>query len=232
MAQTRPRFIGWIVAIAAIAAPAYAQDEPRFALVASLPTPTVAFQWEMSERFALRIDGGYSFRDESTDIVSGQSSFSDRTTGRSVLIETTTHTESTIHTGFIGVAGIITIHRSDELRLYAAPRVSLSFARQRATSTTTTPALPPGLTFIFTSPGGPETETFESSSTSPSAGASFGAEATVHRRLAVFGEVGFTVGWSDSSLPTVIGGLSPISRGESSRTTVNTRAVVGVMLRF
>lgn len=231
MTKTRTHFIGWVVAMVAIAAPASAQDEPRFALIASLPTPTVAFQWEMSERFALRVDGGYSFRDDSTDIVSDSGFFNDRTTGRSVIIETTTHTDSTIHSGFIGVAGIITIHRRDELRLYAAPRVSLSFARQRATSTTTTPALPPGITLIFTSPGGTETETFESSSTSPSAGASFGAEASVHRRLAVFGEVGFTYTRSDA--PTTIAPVLVSSlQTESSRTTINTRAVVGVMIRF
>ena len=233
MRRASTHVIECVVAIISMAVPVYAQDEPRFALVASLPTPTVAFQWEMSERFALRVDGSYSYRDESADVTSGFSSFTDRTTGRPVIIETTTHTESATHTGSIGVAAIITIRRSDPLRLYAAPRLSLSFSRQRTTATSTTPPLPAGLTqVVFGSPSGTQTETFENSSTSPAAGGSFGAAANVHRRLAVFGEVGFTVGWSDSSLPSVIGGLSPITRGESTRTTISTRAVTGVMIRF
>ncbi len=37
----------------------------------SFPSPTVSFQWEVSERFALRIEGSYSYRDESTDSTSG-----------------------------------------------------------------------------------------------------------------------------------------------------------------
>jgi hypothetical protein len=56
-----------LLAVAAFATPAIAQDEPRFALVASFPTPTVSFQWELNDRFGVRVDGSYTYRDESTD---------------------------------------------------------------------------------------------------------------------------------------------------------------------
>jgi hypothetical protein len=238
MAHKRTHIIGSIAIIAAIAAPAAAQDEPRLALVASLPTPTVAIQWEMSDRFAVRVDGSYNYRDESVDRTSAGGSFNDRTTGTIFVNQTLAHTESSTHAGAIGIAGIITIHRGDQLRLYAAPRLGLSFSSQRfttTTTTTTTPPLPPGGIQISFGPSRDGTETLETSSTSPTAGGSFGAEAGVHRRLAVFGEVGATFGWSDTSLPAlpgVVGGVGLARPGESTRTTINTRAVAGVMIRF
>ena len=234
MAQRGTCLVGSIAAILAIAAPAYAQDEPRFALVASLPTPTVAVQWELSERFAVRVDGSYNYRDESTDRIVGGGSFFDFSSGTPVISETTSHTESATHTGSIGIAGIITLRRTDQLRLYAAPRLSLSISRQFATVTTTTSTTPrpTGTTSVIFSSPRDGTETFENSSTSPLAGGSFGAEATVHRRLAVFGEVGLIVGWSETSLPAVPIAVRPPTQGESRGTAVNTRAVMGVMIRF
>ena len=112
-------------ALAAIAAPAAAQDDPRFALVTSFPSPTVSFQWELSERFALRFEGSYNYRNESSDSTSGDEPAVTGPFGTSIPITTSTQTESTIHTGSIGVAGIFTIHRNDQLRLYVAPRVSI-----------------------------------------------------------------------------------------------------------
>lgn len=238
MTQQRMHIIGWISFVVASAAPAAAQDEPRLALVASLPTPTVAVQWELSDRFAVRVDGSYNYRDESVDRTTAGGSFNDRTTGTIFVSQILAHTESATHTGAIGVAGIITIHRGDQLRLYAAPRLGLSFSSQRfttTTTTTTTPPLPPGSIQISFGPSRDGTETLDTSSTSPTAGGSFGAEASVHRRLAVFGEVGVTFGWGDTSLPAlpgVIGGVGLARPGESTRTSLNTRAVVGVLIRF
>jgi hypothetical protein len=92
--------------------------------------------------------------------------------------------------------------------------------------------LPPGLPpNIFRDLSG--SRTFESSSTSPAAGASFGAATNVHRRLALFGEAGFT--WSRSELPlggVLVGGPGSFNGIETKRTTINTRAVGGVMLLF
>jgi hypothetical protein len=231
MTHVSGRLIGFVLALAAIAAPAAAQDDPRFALVTSFPSPTVSFQWEMSERFALRIEGNYSYRDESSDSTSGDEPAVTGPFGTSVSIPISTRTESTSHTGSIGVAGIFTIHRSDQVRLYVAPRVSVVQSSQRTTFNTTV-TLPPGLPpNIFRDLSG--SRTFESSSTSPAAGASFGAATNVHRRLALFGEAGFT--WSRSDLPlggVLVGGPGSFNGIETKRTTINTRAVGGVMLLF
>lgn len=220
--------LGVALAVAAIAAPAAAQDDPRFALVTSFPSPTVSFQWEVSERFALRIEGSYSYRDESSDSTSGDEPF-----GTAISIPISTLAESTSHSGSIGVAGIFTIHRGDQLRLYVAPRVSIARTSQRITANTTVIRVPAGLPPSVLNTLFPRSQTFESSSTSPAAGASFGATTNVHRRLALFGEAG--VMWSRSDLPLgtiVTGSLSPFGDIESKRTTVNTRAVGGVMLLF
>ena len=227
------RLLGLILVLAAVAAPAAAQDDPRFALVTSFPSPTVSFQWEVSERFALRIEGSYSYRDDSTESSSNDLPELLPTNPITIVLETATQIESTTHNGSIGVAGIFTIHRSDQLRLYVAPRVSLAWSSQRVTSNTTLTRTPPGLPPNVFGNLFPRTQTFESSSTSPAAGASFGAATNVHRRLALFGEAGFV--WSRSDLPLgtiVTGGVSPLGEIESKRTTVNTRAVGGVMLLF
>jgi len=99
------QIVGSLLAVAAFATPAVAQDEPRFALVASFPTPTVSFQWELNDRIGIRVDGSYTYRDESTDIVSDVSSFNERTLGTVYVLQTLTHSESTTNTGSIGVAG-------------------------------------------------------------------------------------------------------------------------------
>lgn len=227
------RLLRFGLVLAAIAAPAAAQDDPRFALVTSFPSPTVSFQWEMSERFALRIEGSYSYRDESSDTSSGDEPEFSGPFPTSVTIATSTRAEITSHSGSIGVAGIFTIHRGDQVRLYLAPRVSVARTSQRITANTTVLRVPAGLPQSLLNSLFPQSQTLESSSTSPGAGASFGAATNVHRRLALFGEAGFT--WSRSEQPLlgiISGGLSPLGDIETTRTTVNTRAVGGVMVLF
>jgi hypothetical protein len=232
MTHVPGRFLGFVLALAAIAAPAAAQDDPRFALVTSFPSPTVSFQWELSERFALRFEGSYNYRSESSDSTSGDEPAVTGPFGTSIPITTSTQTESTIHTGSIGVAGIFTIHRSDQLRLYVAPRVSIVMSSERTTASTTV-TLPPGLPPNIFRDLLPESGTFESSSTSPAAGASFGAGTNVHRRLALFGEVGFTWSRSDQPLSALLIGVpGSFNDIETKRTTVSTRAVGGLMLLF
>jgi len=236
MTQLSVGIFGLVLGLVICAAPALAQDEPRFALVTSFPSPTVSFQWEVSERFALRVESSYSYRDESSDTTTGQGSFSDRTTGSTVILyETVNHVESRSHTSSIGVAGIFTIHRGDQLRLYAAPRISLARSSQRVSATTETRqpgVLPPGAPMVIFNIPPPSSETLEESSTSPAGGISFGASTNVHRRLALFAEAGFTYSRSDAPLLPLVSVGFPRSSGESKRTTVNTRAVGGVMFLF
>jgi hypothetical protein len=227
------RLLCLLLAITAIAVPAAAQDDPRFALVTSFPTPTIAFQWELSERFALRIEGSYSYRDESSDSTSGDEPDVSGPFGTSISIPTSTRAELTSHSGSIGVAGIFTIHRTDQLRLYVAPRVSVARTSQRITANTTVIRVPAGLPQNLLNTLIPPSQTFEYSSTSPAAGASFGAATNVHRRLALFGEAGLTWSRSDQPLSGIVaGGLRLLNEIESQRTIVNTRAVGGVMIFF
>ena len=226
----RWRLIASLLAVAAFATPAIAQDEPRFALVASFPTPTVSFQWELNDRVGIRVDGSYTYRDESTDIVSDSSSFNDRALGTVFVLQTLTHRESTTNTGSIGVAGLFTIHRSDHLRLYLSPRVLVSYSRERISDTITTSGnLPPGV--IFGNPLSREPVSRESTSTSPGAGLSFGASSNVFDRVALFGEAGFTYSRSDAPLILLPTSISSVN-SETSRTTISTRAVAGIMFRF
>ena len=218
------RLAGFVLALAALAAPASAQDDPRFALVASLPTPTVSFQWEAAGRLALRFDGSYSYRDEPPSTTSLGSSF---TFSGQPTIREEIRIESTSHSGTVGFAAIVAIHRNEDLRLYVAPRLAVRFSRTHSITTTTVTGLPPGVppsAFGFE----PGVESDDVSSTDPQASLSFGADVKVHRRLAVFGEAGLTYA-PDASLVLVGLTTSAIDRRV---TTVGTRASVGLMIRF
>ena len=233
--MTHPgRLIALVLATSAIAAPAIAQDDPRFALLASFPTPTVSFQWALSERFALRVDGSYSYRDESLTESSGDDTQITGSGSAPVIfipVDIQSTSESTFHSGSIGVWGLVTIHRDEHVRLYVAPRLSLGFTNQRTIITTTATGLPPGLPPRLLE-GLLGTQTYESSSTSPGGGVHFGAASNVQRRLALFGEVGVTYARSDAPLTTIVGISSTRDFGNSKRTTINTRAVGGLMILF
>jgi hypothetical protein len=230
--------LGMALVFASIAAPARAQDDPRFALLMSFPSPTVSFQWEASEKFAVRVESSYSYRYDWQRSSTGDEPPRLTPQGTIVVIPTETVGETTSHTGSIGLAGVFTFHRTDQLRLYVAPRIAMSFSRQRL-SATVTRTLPPGFPAgVFDVPG------FEAelSSTAPGAGASFGATTNIHNRLALFGEAGFIYQRSDQPFG-IIGGVTTILDGvlttttpsapdEFRRTTVNTRAVAGVKFLF
>lgn len=238
MTQRLARIIGLVLGFVAGAAPtALAQDDPRFALVVSFPSPTVSFQWELAEKFALRFEGSYNYRAESSEESGSSASgaiehvYTNGTTSQVIFTSSGSEyrSESTTHGGSIGIAGIFTIHRSDQLRLYVAPRISVALTRQRFTIPVIQrlPSLTPGLP-DFTR----ESETFEYSSTSPGAGVAFGAATNVHRHLALFGEAGFT--YFRTKIPpigtTTTLGLLNDSNVKSS--TITTRAVGGVMFLF
>jgi hypothetical protein len=230
MTKTPGRVGGLILFFAAIASPAAAQHDPRFALVGSLPAPTVSFQWEVSPRFAVRVDGSYNYRLTTTEESSGddEPTIIDSPSGLIIFgsgIRSESRSTQTIHSGSIGVSAIVALHRTDQLRLYVAPRVSIALSRQHS-SLVTTVTVPAGSMFSYT-PSYPDISV-EWSSTSPGAGASFGVDLNVLKRLAVFGEAGFTYLRNETPL-FALGLVMPTS---SRQAIVNTRAAVGVMFRF
>ena len=209
------------------ASPAIAQDDPRFALVASFPSPTVSFQWELRERFALRFDGSYSHRDETSERVTSSTSILDFPRQAATTLTQRTVTDSRFSSSTIGLAGIVTIRDVERLRPYLAPRIQLSFISSEVSETTTI-SLPPGSSATLTV--SPPSRSSDDSYTAPGAGLSFGASSNVHDRVALFGEAGLT--YMRSNAPATIPPLTSSLGSDTRRTTLNTRAVAGVMFLF
>lgn len=232
MPQSSVRAAALIAIVLATATPALAQQQDsRFALVASFPSPIVSLQWQATDRFALRLEGSYTFSDETSEFeLPGQQTLSGR------LPNATGRIENTSHNGTVALVGLVTVHRSDRTQLYLAPRALVGFSRQSLTeiedpvSATTFPTQF-GSVMLGGSSG--SSSTAKASYTSPGAGLSFGIRSNVLERVALFGEAGLT--WSRSNTPgsgLTTTSLSAISSVKSRRTTVGTRAVAGVMFLF
>jgi hypothetical protein len=234
--RLRVVFSALILALAATVTPAFGQNDSRFALIASFPAPTVSVQWEMNERFAIRVDGSYTFRDQTIDEVTTTGSFRDLGTGLIVTAEQTRHLESATNTASIAASGIFTIRRENHLHLYVAPRLIFGFTRQTSTLTTTTSSTPSNPLFgvIFGTPlvdDGPQTtkDTYSSNG----AGLSFGASSDVFDRVALFGEIGANYIRTDGpASPLIVSSSSVRIDSSTATTTVSTRAVAGIMFRF
>jgi len=217
-------------------APAFAQDDPRFALVAAFPTPTVSFQWELNDKFAIRVEGSYSYRDSSTEDISTSAMYFGLA-GTTTMLEQQTTIATTTNTTSLGIAGIFTIRRSDHVRLYLAPRISFGFSNQTTSQTRISSGtlLPSGSGVVFGFPSSDsESFTTDDSSSSKGAGLSFGAVSDVFDRVALFGEFGAMFTRSDApTFPTIIIS-SPTLRSDSNsmHSTISTRAIAGIMFRF
>ena len=232
MKQAVSRLLACMMMSGWFATPAAAQNDPRFALLTSFPNPTISFQYDVNDRFAARVETTFTYRDEASDGPSGGIGI-----GFGPTSDTTTRVtrvESQTHSGSIGFASIITLHRADQFRLYVAPRVAVTFSKQSATFTErltrTRIGFGPNSTPEVISITEGEPEIVRNSSASPSGGASIGAAVDVHRRLALFGEAGFTYARRDGR--ALLSASTARLRGESEVTTANTRAVGGLMFRF
>jgi hypothetical protein len=212
-----------VIVLAAAVSPVSAQDAGQFGLVAAFPG-SVGMHWQVADRWAVRVDGSYSFSKNVTESGDGLNFSSTVPTGLSQpTFVISTRNEASTHTSTIGVSALITVHQRDSLRLYVAPRVAWALASLKSV-TTTELSLPPG----FPVPGLDELlrpRTIEDSTRTPSFGAVFGASTKIGDRFGVFGEVGFNYSHSDSPV------LSSIQI-DSERTSIGTRAGVGVMLIF
>ena len=167
--------------MAVYASSAFAQSERRVGFVLAYPG-SVGVEWQAAPRVAVRFDAGYQrYEFESTTRVGlsifpvgsapayGFDEFTSRHVSRSVAV---------------GVSVLIDLHRSDELRLYIAPRAGAIFDHSTdETEFDGDPARLAAITF-------PANE--EDSSTGAQGGVSLGASRDLSERFRVFGEAGLT----------------------------------------
>ena len=190
--------------------------------------------WQISDRFAIRADGGYSWSSSDTT-ESNTSEASTSSIGGSTIVfggsSSTSHAESSSHVISLGLSALITVHKTDEVRLYVAPKVSFGISHLSGSITTEVMG-PPELSAFF-----PDRDNaFSHSETSYSTGysVSFGGSTMINRRFGVFAEAGLVFNHSDDpTLSVVVNGV-PLGAGkvESSRKSLSTRGAVGIMLFF
>jgi hypothetical protein len=83
----------------------------------------------------------------------------------------------------LGVSVLVDLHRSDELRLYLAPRIAVLMSKNETETTIT--GLSPADLAALTFPANRET-----TSSTPSGGVTLGASHDISPRLRIFGEAG------------------------------------------
>ena len=197
-----------LVLIAAV--PVSAQDERRVGVVAAHPA-SFGVLWQVTDGFALRGDGSFdwsTFESASTITLGLTLPF-----GPGSSTTTTFRSEASNRDVAFGISALIDLHRRDQLRVYAAPRVALGFSR---TTVTTTQDPPSALDRIMA----PETTT--RTSRTPAFDLMFGASTRIGERFGVFGEIG--AGYSRTS-----GDDSPL---ELDSHTFRSRGGVGAILFF
>jgi opacity protein-like surface antigen len=192
---------------------ASAQDDRRFGIVMAYPA-SVGVEWQAASNIAFRLDGDYSrLRNEATSefefarIVPGLSAAN----RESVRVTTIVRSRDLS----LGFSVLVDLHRSDELRVYVAPRLGVSFVN---TAYETEIDGDPASLAALTVPANNDT-----SSTSPAGGVALGASHDVSGRLRVFGETGFSYARRNFTA-----GVSSDTRTSS----FGLRAGVGVVILF
>jgi hypothetical protein len=209
-----------VIAVLAVLIPAvvHAQDRPKVGLTAGYPSAIGVI---------LNLTDGVALRPEiSLSHVSGDSG------GGSVL---GTPSPSSVSDGTgvgVGLSALFYLHGKDSFRPYLSPK----FSYARTSTSSSTPSID---TF-----SGPSTS--EGTSSAYTASGSFGAEYSINRRFAVFGELGASYSRStNSSTSTFTILATSIVNGRITQTeqsqlvtssghsnTVGTRTAVGVIVYF
>lgn len=193
------------VAIALFASPAFAQDDRKFGVVVAYPA-SVGFEWQAARKIAVRFDGDYH---RLTNEGTSQFDFSRFLPPLSI----TTRIES--HNVQLGVSVLVDLHRSDDLRLYLAPRIGVNLENS---SFETEFDGDPALLAAVSLPADSDT-----SSSSPAGGVALGASHDVSDRLRLFGEAGFNY---------VHGTRGGLIGDDVTTTAFGLRGGVGVVIRF
>lgn len=190
--RTRNVTIGSLCLLVLGAGSAAAQDAPKAGITMGFPG-SIGVLWQVSERVAVRPELSFSL-------------FSSSTASTLAALDDDQNDSWAFGTG---VSVLFTVHKSDNLRTYVAPRFSYS------------------RTSIDTG------DTTESAGNDYSAAGMFGAEYSLSRRFSVFGEVGADYSWQKSThtfsgLPT----SAPATTFTAKSHTLSTRTGVGVILYF
>ena len=202
--------------VTAAASTASAQTERRMGFVIAYPG-SVGIEWQAASTLALRVDG--DFRQVTNEATSdfGFGRFLPSLPGLPVIIpesfEVTTKTTS--RNFDLGLSLLFDLRRSDDLRVYLAPRVGVNFAR---TTFATEFGGDARMLAALTVPADSET-----SSTSPSGGVALGASRDLGERFRVFGETGFDYMRGDFS-----GGIG----ADVTNSAFGLRAGVGAVILF
>ena len=201
-------------ALALSAATAHAQTERRFGFVIAYPA-SVGLEWQAADRLAVRFDGTY--RHSSVESSSTPTPFPVPGLPSVIRVAVVEVSTSTRNTGAeLGVSMLVDVHRSDDLRLYIAPRLAVLIAK--ADIETTITGLTPGDLAALTVPANRDT-----TSNTPTGGVAIGASHNLSPRLRIFGEAG--VNYSR-------GGLDGIPLNDITQTSFGLRSGVGAVILF
>ena len=185
-----------------------AQDDPQVGLVVGYPS-TVGVLWQVTDRIALRPDVAWT-RTSFETTLTFTAGFPPLTPSSTTSVTSTSKSQNTA----FGMSGLLTVSRVDALRLYVGGRG----AYNRSTTTTTS--------FEFASVAGVSTRERKDRSTGYSVSGFFGGQFALHRRFAVFGEVGIAY----QTLETVfIDDADPV---DSAGNNSGARSGVGIILFF
>jgi hypothetical protein len=201
-------------ALALCAPTAHAQTDRRFGFVIAYPT-SVGVQWQAADRLAIRFDGAY--RHSTVESSSTPTPLPLPGFPSVIRIPVFEIRSSTTNTGAeLGVSVLFDLHRSDELRLYVAPRIGVLITKSDIETTVTglTPADLAALTFPANR---------ESTSHTPIGGVALGASHDISPRFRIFGEAG--VNYSR-------GTLDGIPLNDITQTSFGLRSGVGAVVLF
>lgn len=201
-------------ALAVTAPTAHAQTERRLGFVIGFPA-SVGLEWHAADRIAVRFDGTYrraSVESSATPTIPIPALPG---LGRIPVFEVRS---STTNTGAeLGVSLLFDLHRSDDLRVYVAPRVGVLISR--TASETTITGLTPAELAALTVPANQE-----ATSSTPTGGVGIGVSHNISPRLRVFGEAGLSYSSGD------VAAISTIT--EVSQNSFALRSGVGVVVLF
>jgi hypothetical protein len=185
-----------------------AQDNPRVGIVMGVPAE-IGVLWSVTESFAVRPD--LTWTKSSTEATT-TTAVAFPVPGLSPISVTTSAESSQIG---VGVSALVYVSKGEALRSYVSPRVG--YSRVRATVDLGPVPLSPYAT--------PSTTTL----TSVAAAGSIGAQYSLAKRFAVFGEVGLSYAHTGDRSPSAnIAFIDTTSNGWS----VGIRSGVGVVLFF